>query len=109
MSFDQDRNTRGYRDMSAALAITDTIERELPAILRAERSPAKVIAFNAGVSKRTIEAIKQAEHGISVGTLLALAAKYPKVKALVLRLIGETESDPARLLNEIAKLVQGRA
>ena len=105
MSFDENRNSKGYRDMSAALAITETIERELPAILRQEREPAKVIAFKTGVSKRTVEAVRQAEHGISVGTLLALARQYPNVRALVLRLIGETESDPARILEQIRKMV----
>ena len=104
---DENRNVTGG-PVSAALAIHDTIDRELPVIMRQVREPAKVIAFKAGVSKRTVEAIRQQEHGISAHALLALASQYPAVKALVLRLIGETESDPSKLLNEIAKLVQGR-
>ena len=107
-SRDTNRTGTGYRYMSAAFAIHETLDRELPCIMRAEREPAKVISFKCGVSKRTIEAIRQSEHGISAHALLALAATYPSVRALVLRLIGETESDPSRLLNEIAKLVQGR-
>lgn len=101
---DGNRNIRG-RDMSAALAIHDTLKRELPAIVRQIREPAKVIQFKVGVSKRTVEAVRQAEHVISAAALLELARVYPSVKALVLRVIGETESDPAKLIEQIRKMV----
>jgi len=95
----------GKIGMSAALALRE----EMPRALARTHAPAKILAFAAKVSKRTIEGVKRQEHVISAPALIELAKAFPEVKALVLRLIGETESDPARVLNQIAKLVQGRA
>lgn len=89
--------------MSAALALRD----ELPRALEQTREPAKILAFKAGVSKRTIESARRGEHVISAPALLSLAREYPQVRALVLRLIGATDDDPSRVLNEIQKLIQG--
>jgi hypothetical protein len=96
--------TSGKIGMSAALALRE----EMPRALARTHAPCKVLAFTAKVSKRTIEGVKRQEHVISAPALIELAKAYPEVRALVLRLIGETESDPSKLLNQIAQLVQGR-
>lgn len=91
--------------MSAALAINYELRERIPLVLRATNAPAKVLSFAAGVSKRTIAGVQNREHVISAPALLALAREYPQVRALVLELIGETDSDPARILEEIRKMV----
>ena len=91
--------------MSAALAYEARVRTELPRILRQIREPAKVIAFKAGCSPRTIEAIRQNEHGPSLGVFMALAAAYPEIRPLLKELTGETDRDPARIIDEIRKMV----
>lgn len=87
--------------MSAALALRD----ELPRVLAGTNAPCKVLAFKARVSKRTIQGVKRQEHVISAPALIELAKAYPQVKALVLRLIGETESEPSRALLQIQEIL----
>jgi hypothetical protein len=92
--------------MSAAIAINCELRERIPLALRATNAPAKVLSFQAGVSKRTIAGLQNREHVISASALLALARQYPHVKALVLELIGETtDRAPDRILEEIRKLV----
>lgn len=87
--------------MSAAVALRD----ELPRALERTREPAKILAFKAGVSKRTIESVRRGEYVLSAGALLDLARAYPEVRALVLELIGAPDRDPARIIEEIRKMV----
>ncbi len=75
----------------------------LPPIVRAIREPSKVIAFRARVSPRTVEGIRQAEHGVSGETLIALARAYPEIKAMVIELLGGVETDPAYLMHQLQK------
>lgn len=91
--------------MSAALAYETRVRQELPRILREVREPAKVIAFKTGCTPRTVEAIRQNEHGVSIGTLFAMANQYPAVAALVRELLGDATRDHSRILLEIQKLV----
>ena len=91
----------GKIGMSAALALRE----EMPRALARTHAPCKVLAFTAKVSKRTIEGVKRQEHVISAPALIELAKAYPEVRALVLRLIGETESDPSRALLQIQEIL----
>ena len=99
-------------DMGAALAIREELTREIPAILQGVQQTAKVIALRAGVTPRCIESLREYEHAPSAHVLLALAKQYPAVKKLVLRLMdaetGESGEHPSAVLDQIAKLVQGR-
>ena len=104
MSFHTD--SKSGNGVTAALAIRDDLTAMLPRVLARTHEPAKILAFKAGVSKRTIEGVKRQEHAISAPALLALAREYPQVRALVFSLIGETESDPARILEQIRKMVR---
>ena len=88
--------------MIAALALRDELPRVLP------REPAKILAFKAGVSKRTIDGIRRGEHVISAAALLELARAYPPVKSLVMRLIGAEPGDDTRILQQIADMVTKR-
>ena len=98
--------------MTAARNIRDDLAAMLPRVLARTHQPAKVLAFKAGVSLRTIEGVKRQEHAISAPALLALAREYPQVRALVLSLVqaetGDSGENPAAILDQIAKLVQGR-
>lgn len=96
-------------------ALATTIEREalelLPRLL--QREPAKVIAFKAGVrSPRTAENWQTGVNLPQVPAFLSLARQFPELKAKVLEWLdasmGENEQDPARVLDEIAKLMRGR-
>jgi hypothetical protein len=80
----------------------------LPPVVRAIREPAKVIAFRARVSARTVEGIKQSEHGVSGETLIQLARAFPEIKSLVIELIGGVENDPAYLMFLLNKYIQGK-
>jgi hypothetical protein len=97
------------RDMSAALAIRDDLANMLPRVLERTHEPAKVLAFRAGVSKRTIDGLKRKEHPISAPALIALARQYPGVRALVLSLVnaetGDSGEHPAAVLDQIHKLL----
>lgn len=101
------------RRSMTALAVT--IEREalelLPRLLQKE--PAKVIAFKAGArSTRTAENWQAGINLPQVPAFLALASQLPELKAKVLEWLdastGDAESDPQRVLDEIAKLMRGR-
>jgi hypothetical protein len=98
--------------MSAALHIRDDLAHMLPRVLKRTHEPAKILAFKAGVSKRTVEGVRRGESEISAPALLALAREYPGVRALVLSLVnaetGDSGEHPAEILNQIAKLIQGR-
>lgn len=95
----------GGNRMTAALAIRHDLEARLPAALQAIAEPCKVLAFKARVSKRTMESARRGEHLLSAPALLELARAFPEVRALVLELIGAPERDPARILEEIRKMV----
>lgn len=98
-------NCGKLQQVSAALAMRHELADALPAAFRQTRDTAKVIAFRAGVSKRTIDAARRQEHVISAPALLALAKQYPPIRALVLRLIGVTEENPSEVLDQIHKLL----
>ena len=91
----------GGKIVTAAIALRD----ELPRVLELTRAPAKILAFKARVSKRTIDSVRRKEHTISAPALLELARAFPEVRALVLELIGAPERDPARILEQIRKMV----
>lgn len=90
--------------MSAALALRD----ELPRALEQTREPAKILAFKAGVSKRTIESARRGEHVLSAAALLDLAREFPAIKHLVIELIGGVENDPAYLMHLLQKHLEAR-
>jgi hypothetical protein len=109
---DSNRTQSGGKNgssMSAALHIRDDLAHMLPRVLRRTQEPAKVLAFKAGVSKRTVEGVRRGESEISAPALLALAREYPAVKALVLSLVdaetGDSGQNPAQILSQIATLV----
>lgn len=91
--------------MSAALAIECDLLQRIPQALKATRAPAKVLSFAAGVSKRTIDGLQRSERCISAPTLIALARQFPEVRKLVEELLGPNDRDPARILDEIRKMV----
>jgi hypothetical protein len=103
-----DKSFRAVGNFGSAMSMASVLRAELPEVLRRTHATCKVLAFKAHVSKRTIGGINRGEHAISAAALLDLAREYPEVRALVMQLIGATESDPSKILNEIAKLVQGR-
>lgn len=81
------------------------LKDELAPIVRRLGAPAKVIALRARVSERTVEAVKQAEHGVNAETLIALGRAYPEIKHLVIELMGGVENDPAYLMHLLQKHV----
>ena len=103
MPRDSNRNLPGGRVVGLP-----ALKEALPPVVRAIREPAKVIAFRARVSPRTVEGIKQSEHGVSGETLLSLARAFPEIKHLVIELIGGVETDPAYLMFLLQKHVEGR-
>jgi hypothetical protein len=92
--------------VSAALNIRDDLATMLPRVLKRTHEPAKVLAFAAGVSKRTVEGVRRGENEISGHALLALAREYPGVRALVLSLVaaesGESGENPVEIMTQIA-------
>ncbi len=93
--------------MSAALNIRDDLATMLPRVLQRTQKPAKILSFDAGVSKRTIEGVRRGENQITVPALFALARKYPGVKALVLSLVdaetGDSGEHPSAAMDKIFK------
>ncbi len=98
--------------MSAALAIRDVLVADLPGLLRTHvRGSAKVIALKVGTTPRCIEGLRQGEHVARSDVLLALGKHYPAVRQKINELMDAEQGsgdDPARVLDEIAKLVRGR-
>lgn len=95
-----------------ALAIRDDLLREFPPIVQRMREAAKVIAFKVGNTPRSVEGHRQQEQLPSLAVGLAYGKMYPEVRALLMRLMdanmGDSGDSPAKVLNEIAKLMQGR-
>ena len=103
MSQERSGKFRSGGDMSAALHIREGLAKMLPRVLQRTHTPAKILAFDAGVSKRTIEGVRRGENQITVPALFALARKHPGIKALVYALAeaetGDSGENPSEIMN----------
>lgn len=120
MSFSEDDNENGtfhrkFRRESKVNAVA-AIEREmrefLPHVVRNSGHTAKVIALFTESTPRTVENWEQGQNLPSAPKLIVLAARYPELRQKLNEwmdaITGESGVDPARVLNEIERLLEGR-
>ena len=110
MSFNSKAGKLPGGRVSAALSIRRALVDDLPALM--PRESAKIIAFKVGVTPRCIHGIRQSEHAPRSDVLLALGRRYPIIRQKIMELMdaetGTSGDDPSNVLDQIAKLVQGR-
>lgn len=97
--------------VSAALAIEQEYREIVPRVLRQERRTAKVIALFAGTTPRAVENWRDGTNGPQVPHFIALAREIPELKAKVLEWLEADNGaghDPAKVLDQIQKLLQAR-
>lgn len=93
-----------------ALQVEQEAREFVPRVLA--REPAKVVAFKGGATQRSAENWQGGACLPQVPHFFALARQYPELKAKALEWLdastGESGEDPARVLDEIARLVNRR-
>ena len=96
--------------MSAAVAIEREMREFLPVAVR-RAGPAKVVALFADATPRSVENWCEGQNLPSAPALISMARHIPELKAKVLEWLdastGDSGDDPARVLNEIQRLLQG--
>lgn len=87
--------------------LQDTVAGEI------DRETAKVVAFKLKVPQRTVENWQARVNRPSALNLFALSALYPAVRGKMFELLaaqaGDSGEDPSRVLNDIIRLIVGRA
>ena len=98
--------------MGLALAIERDLMNEVPGAIQRIKGSAKVIALKLGKTPRCIEGLRQGQHIPSLPVALALARLDPQFREVLKRHMdaetGESDENPARVLDEIQKLLMQR-
>lgn len=98
--------------MSAALAIERELVELVPTTLQRDRRSAKIIALHVGTTPKAVENWRQGMNLPTIPHFIALAKQYPELRLKVLEWLeahqGDNDQDPAKLANELVRLLQRR-
>jgi hypothetical protein len=103
---------RKFRRMTAALLLEREMRDFIPTAVR-RAGTAKVVALFADTTPRTVENWSDGQNLPSAPALISMARHIPELRAKVMEWMdastGDSGNDPARVLNEIQRLLSSRA